>query len=106
MAQTAAQTKAAADLAKLKAAIAKTQARVTENDAALDAAEKAATARRRAVIDTAPATPAQSGKYLGEDGNYYNSPVEAALGRDIGKSVTQPTAAQRGRFRLRLAFQI
>ena len=95
MAQTAAQKKAAADLAKLKAAIAKTQARVTQNDAALDAAEKAATASRRAVIDTAPATPAQSGKYLGEDGNYYNSPVEAALGRDIGKSVTQPTAAAR-----------
>ena len=28
-----------------------------------------------------------TGKYLGKDGKYYNSPVEAALARDIGSSV-------------------
>lgn len=57
MAETAAQKKAAALdlLKKAESAVAKTQARVTQNDAALNAAEKAATASRRAVIDTAPA---------------------------------------------------
>ena len=88
MAQTAAQKAAA--LKKAAAAALKRAQAADDNSS-----EIAATARRRAVIDTAPTTPAQSGKYLGEDGNYYNSPVEAALGRDIGKSVTQPTAAQR-----------
>ena len=87
MAQTAAQKAAA-----LKKAAAAALKRAQAVD---DSSEKAATASRRAVIDTAPATPAQSGKYLGADGNYYNSPVEASLGRDIGKSVTQPTSAQR-----------
>ena len=87
MAQTAAQKAAA-----LKKAAA---AAIKRAQAVDDSSEKAATASRRAVIDTAPATPAQSGKYLGADGNYYNSPVEASLGRDIGKSVAQPTSAQR-----------
>jgi hypothetical protein len=30
---------------------------------------------------------AETKKYLGKDGNYYNSPVEASLGRNIGSSV-------------------
>ena len=30
---------------------------------------------------------AETGKYLGKDGKYYNSPVEASLGRNIGSSV-------------------
>jgi len=45
--------------------------------------------------------PKPTGQYLGKDGNYYNSPVEASLGRDIGSSVnyaanvdTQVAAAQ------------
>ena len=86
MAQTAAQKAAAL---KKAAAAALKRAQAADNSS-----EIAATASRRAVIDTAPVA-ASFGQYLGKDGNYYNSPVEAALGRDIGKSVTQPTAAQR-----------
>ena len=86
MAQTAAQKAAAL---KKAAAAALKRAQAVDNSS-----EIAATASRRAVIDTAPVA-ASFGQYLGKDGNYYNSPVEAALGRDIGKSVAQPTAAQR-----------
>ena len=86
MAQTAAQKAAAL---KKAAAAALKRAQAVDNSS-----EIAATARRRAVIDTAPVA-ASFGQYLGKDGNYYNSPVEAALGRDIGKSVAQPTAAER-----------
>lgn len=86
MAQTAAQKAAAL---KKEAAAALKRAQAVDNSS-----EIAATASRRAVIDTAP-TAAQSGQYLGADGNYYNSPVEAALGRDIGRSVGTPTLATR-----------
>lgn len=87
MAQTAAQQAAA-----LKKAAAAALKRAQAGD---NSAEIAATASRRAVIDTAPTPATQSGKYLGADGNYYNSPVEASLGRDIGRSVGIPTVAAR-----------
>ena len=84
MAQTAAQKKAAALalLKKAEAAIATTQTRVTQSDAALDAAEKSKVRAAQGVM-------AAAAPFVGA------TPVETALGRDIGKSVAQPTSAQR-----------
>ena len=55
-----------------------------------DAAEKAKIAAMR------EANKPQKKKYIGKDGNYYDSPVEAQLGRDIGSSAgTKETAEER-----------
>ena len=57
---------------------------------ASDAAEKAKIAAMR------EANEPQNKKYIGKDGNYYDSPVEAQLGRDIGSSTdTGETPAER-----------
>jgi len=61
-----------------------TAAQKAAADAALDIAEKANIAAKRQTNAAANAAPQ---KFIGKDGNYYDTALEASMQRDIGRSV-------------------